>query len=89
MEKSELIQLTDEELLLEKKKMKNARILNAGLIGFLFGIFLFGVVGWIKSSKLSFGVLLPLFMLGYFIYKLLKSPNKYEGLKEVLKERNL
>lgn len=40
MTKEELNKLTDDELLNEKRKMKNNKIINAVLIGFCFGVWL-------------------------------------------------
>lgn len=51
MENKDYSTLTDAELLVEKKKLKNAKILHAALIGFLAGILIFGVVSWILSPK--------------------------------------
>lgn len=75
--------MTDEELLLEAKKMKSFSITNSLLIGFLFGVIIFSVV------KNSWGMLtlIPLF----FIYRMVNDPRnkKVKELKTVFKERSL
>ncbi len=89
MEKKNLFELTDEELLIEKKKLKNSKILHAILIGFLAGILIFGVVAWSLSSEKHLGFLIPMLIPIAFIYKLVKNPNKNKDLEEVLKKRDL
>ncbi|SNR92322.1 FUSC family protein [Flavobacterium sp. ov086] len=82
MEKKELSQLTDQELLQEAKKMKSTSMINALLIGFLLGVVFYSVV----KNTLGFLTLIPLF----FAYKLSNNSkyNKVE-LENLLKERNL
>jgi hypothetical protein len=89
MEKNELNKLTDEELLVEKKKMMKSKLLHAIWIGFLAGILIFGFVAWFLNPEKKLGFLIPMFFPAYFIYKLLKTPNKNKDLEEVLKERKL
>jgi hypothetical protein len=89
MEKKDLCSLSDEELLVQKKKMTNAKLLHAGYIGFLAGVLLFGVVAWIMGPKKQVGFLILMLILVVFIYRLLKAPNKNQELEAVLKERNL
>jgi hypothetical protein len=89
MEKKDLSELTDEELLIEKKKLKNSKIFHAVSIGFLAGILIFGVVSWSLSSEKHLGFLIPMLIPIAFIYKLVKNPNKNRDLEEVLKERDL
>ncbi|SKB64333.1 FUSC family protein [Daejeonella lutea] len=82
MAQKNLTDLTNEELLLEAKKQKNAAIINAVLIGFLFGIIFYSVV------KNTWGMLtlIPLF----FIYKLVNSSKaNTQELDGLLKERGL
>jgi hypothetical protein len=57
MEKKNFSELTDEELLVEKKKLKKSKILHATIIGFLAGILIFGLVSWSLSSEKRFGIL--------------------------------
>ncbi|MCB9350676.1 MAG: FUSC family protein [Lewinellaceae bacterium] len=64
MTKRDLTKLTDEELLKEKRKLKNTKIINATLIGFLVGI----VIWSIAKNTWGFLTLIPLF----FIYKLVR-----------------
>jgi hypothetical protein len=89
MEKKDLSKLTDEELLVLKKKLKKSKVFHATYIGFLAGILLFGVVSWSLSSEKHFGFLIPMLIPVAFIYSLLKNPNKNKDLEEVLKERDL
>ena len=58
-------------------------------IGFLSGILIFGVVSWLLSSEKRFGILFPLLIPVFLIYKLVKTPNNNKELEAVLKERNL
>lgn len=81
MNKKELSELTDQELLDEAKKMKSSFITHAFLIGFLIAIVVYSVV------KNTWGLLtlIPLF----FIYKLTKKSNNHQELKKLLKDRKL
>lgn len=81
--------MTDEELLVEKKILKNSKILHALSIGFLIGILVFGLVSWSMSSEKRFRFLIPMLIPIIFIYKLLKKPNKNKELEDLLKERGL
>ena len=56
-----LDELSDEELLVEAKRMKCTAIINAILIGFLIGIIIYSVL----KNSVGFFTLIPL----YFIYK--------------------
>ena len=89
MEKKELSKLTDEELLIEKKKLKNSKITHAIYIGFLAGILIFGIVSWSLSSEKKLGFLIPMLIPIVFIYRLLKNPKRNRDLEEVLRERGL
>ena len=89
MERDQLLNLTDEELLLEKRKLKNSRIFHAAWIGFLAGIVIFGFVSWSLSPDRKLGFLIPIFFPIFFIYRMLKNPKKNTGLEEVLRERGL
>lgn len=81
MNKTELSNLTDQELLAEAKKMKSSAIQHALLIGVFIGVVLFSVI----KSTWGLFTLIPL----YFVYRLIKAPDNSKALKEVLKERNL
>jgi hypothetical protein len=77
-----LNELTDQELLQESKKLKTAAVINAVLIGFLFGVVFYSVM----KNSWGFLTIIPLFL----AYKLIK--NYKHNPKEVdnlLKERNL
>lgn len=89
MEKKDLYKLTDEELLVEKDKLKKSKVFHAASIGFLAGILIFGVVSWSLSSEKHLGFLIPLLIPLTFIYRMLKNPNKNKNLEEVLRERGL
>jgi hypothetical protein len=89
MEKKDFHKLTDEELLVEKKKLKKSKTFHAVSIGFLAGILLFGIISWSLSPEKNFGFFIPMLIPIAFIYRLLKNPNKNKDLEEVLKERQL
>lgn len=89
MEKEELRKLTDEELLTKKKKLKKSKIFYAIFIGALAGILIFGLTSWVISPDKRLGALLPMLIPVFLIYILIKSPNKNQGLEEVLRERGL
>ena len=82
MNKRNLSELTDKELLQEAKKMKSTSITNAVLIGFLAGIVLYSVV----KNRVGLVTLIPLFL----AYKLVNwSKYNNQELEDLLKERNL
>lgn len=87
MEKDRISELNDEELQIEIKKLKKRKIINATLVGFLAGVFFFGVTSLIIKKNFIVGVpmLIPLF----FIYKLVNSSKKDKQLEVLLKERNV
>lgn len=89
MEKKELSELTDEALLIEKKKLKKSKLFHAMYIGFLGGILIFGMVSWSLSSEKKLGFLIPMLIPIVFIYRLLKNPKRNKDLEEVLNERRL
>ncbi|HBH24358.1 MAG TPA: hypothetical protein DDY13_13155 [Cytophagales bacterium] len=89
MEKKDFYKMTNEELLVEKKKLKKSKLFHATAIGFLAGILIFGVIAWSLSSEKHFGFLIPMLIPVAFIYRLLKNPNKNKELEAVLKERDL
>ncbi|WP_035804730.1 FUSC family protein [Lunatimonas lonarensis] len=83
MDKKQLNELTDKELLNEAKKMKSTQTIDATLIGVLFGILIYSIIA--GNFTIFFGILLL-----YAIYKLAnKEKYKREELKNLLKERNL
>lgn len=81
MNKEELAQLSDEELLERAKNNKPKPIVDAFFIGFLIGIIIYSVT----ASTWGFLTLIPLFL----IYLLLKKPKQYEAVKKELKKRKL
>lgn len=89
MQKKALYELTDEELVVEKKKVKRSKIIHATLIGFLAGIMIFGIVAWSFSSNKHLGFLIPMLIPISIIYRLVKNSKSNEDLEEVLRERRL
>jgi hypothetical protein len=81
--------MTDEELLVEKKKLKKSKVFHAASIGFLAGILIFGIVSWSLSSEKHLGFLIPMLIPIVFIYRMLKNPNKNKDLEDILKKRGL
>ena len=81
MEQKKLSELTEEELLQEAKKMKSNSIMNAVLIGFMFGIIIYSI------AKNSLGILTLIPLL--FAFNLINKSKDDKALKELLKERNL
>jgi hypothetical protein len=63
MTEQELSELTDEELLVEAKKLKSASILSALVIGIMAGVIIYSAV----KSTIGFLTLIPLFI----IYKIM------------------
>ena len=81
MDQKELSEFTDQELLVEAKKMRSNSVVSALLIGFLMGI----VIWSILQNTVGLFTLIPL----YFAFKVFHKPNKNKELKSLLKERNL
>ena len=81
MTHKELSELTDQELLVEAKKMKSTAIINALLIGFMIGVVIYSIV----KNTVGFFTLIPLF----FIYKMFNNSKNHDDLKSILKERGL
>lgn len=89
MEKKNYNEMTDEELLVERKELNKSKIFHASAIGFLAGILIFGLVGWGLSEEKHLGFFIPMLIPIIFIYKLVKNPKGNKDLEEVLKERRL
>ena len=81
MNREELSQLTDEELLEAVKNNKPSPVIDAFFIGFLVGIIIYSIA----ANAWGFITLIPLFL----IYILLKKPKKYKALRKELDKRNL
>lgn len=81
MTEQELLNLTDEELLIRAKKMKSTAIINAVLVGAMAGIIIYSII----NQSISLFTLIPLI----FAFKLINDSKKNNVLKKVLKERNL
>jgi hypothetical protein len=78
MEKKDFSELTDQELLVEKKKLKKAKIFFAASIGFLAGILIFGIVSWSLSPQKHWGFLIPM---------LIPSPSSFPVLRQSINLR--
>lgn len=89
MEEKDYRNLSDEDLKLEKEKLKKSKFNHALLIGFLAGIFLFALIGIIRAGDFNFGFLIALFIPLFFIRKILKNSTSHKELEAVLKERGL
>jgi hypothetical protein len=89
MEKKNYNEMTDEELLVERKELNKSKIFHASAIGFLAGILIFGLVGWGLSEEKRLGFFIPMLIPIIFIYKLVKNPKGNKDLEEALKERRL
>jgi hypothetical protein len=89
MEKRDFSEMTTEELLPEKKKLKKCKITHALLIGFLAGILIFGFTAWVLNPDRRLGFFIPMFLPGLFIYKMIKNSKNNADLEAVLKERGL
>ncbi|WP_299795791.1 hypothetical protein [uncultured Maribacter sp.] len=87
MNTKNLCELTDEELIIEKKNLKKSKIINAFLIGFLASIIAIGIVSSIYGKNYS--VIIPLLFPVYFIYRIVSNSNKNKKLETILKERNI
>jgi len=82
MKQKELSELTDQELLAAAKKNKSTNIIDAVLIGIMFGV----IVWSVAKNNVGFFTLIPLF----FAYKLInKSKYNKTELEKLLKERSL
>lgn len=81
MKLKEIADLTNEELLQEKKKIKSINIANAFLIGIFIGIAVYSTV----KNGFGFFTLFPLF----FAYILFKNGKKSQVLGKELKSRDL
>ena len=90
MNKQDIYKMTDEELLIEKKKVNSSKLLNALGIGFLAGIMVFGIVAWALNPNRHFGFLIPMIIPIVLIYRQLKKPNpNNKDLEDLLKQREL
>ncbi len=81
MNQDELVDLTDEALLQERKKVKLTNTANAVLIGIFIGIAIYSAV----NNGLGFATVFPLF----FVYIAFKNEKKAQALKKELQSRNL
>jgi hypothetical protein len=89
MGNSSYTEMSDEELLAEKKKLKKSKIFHAMSIGFLAGILIFGIVAWSLSPEKKIGFFIPMLIPIFIIYKLVKNSTINDDLEKALKERHL
>ncbi len=81
MNKKELSELSDQELLKEAKTSKSTKLTDAFIIGFLIAVVVYSIV----VNSFGFLMLIPLFL----VYRILKKPKNDNELEKLLKERNL
>ena len=81
MSQKELSELTNEDLLLEGKKIKSGNIMNAVLFGVMIG-----VATW---STVKYGLGIITFFPLLFIQMLLKNNARRKAFENELKERNI
>ena len=81
MIQKELSELTNEELLLEGKKIKSTNVVNAVLFGVMIG-----VATW---STVKYGLGIISFFPALFIQMLIKNNARKKTFEKELKERNL
>ncbi|WKK60227.1 hypothetical protein [Sphingobacterium sp. BN32] len=81
MDKKKLSNLTDQEILDKKKKLKSNQIISAVLIGFLVGIAVYSTV----NKGLGFFTFFPLF----FIFLIAKNKSDLNTINLEMKNRNL
>ncbi len=81
MEKKDVNELTDQELIAESKQASLSPIVNALFIGFLCGILVFSFA----KNTWGFLSLIPLWL----IYKLVQGSKRKEQIDALLKERNI
>jgi len=55
MESNIFTEMTDEELLVEKKKMNRSKFWHATFIGMLAGVVIFGLGAWVFNPNKSIG----------------------------------
>lgn len=89
MENKTYSELTDQELLIEKKKLKKAKIHHAFYIGFMVGILIFGFVSWFLTEDKNLLFLIPMLIPMVFIIKMIKNPKSNDDLEAILKQRGL
>ncbi|MBX9892997.1 MAG: hypothetical protein K2Y12_11800 [Chitinophagaceae bacterium] len=89
MEQKDYAQMSNEALLLEKKKLKQSKIFFAAAIGFLAGVFVFGIVGWILSPKKNLGFFIPMIIPILLIRGIIKKGKENQALETILKERGI
>ena len=81
MKQKDLSELTDQELLLEAKKIKSTTITNAVLIGVMIGIAAYSTV----KNGFGFFTLFPLF----FVLILFRNGTHKKAVEDQMKARNL
>jgi len=89
MEPTDYSKLSDDALLAKKKELKKSQLFYAIFIGFLGGVFGFGMISWMLNPDKKIGLLIPMLIPVVFIYKLIKKNKDNQPLIEALKERGL
>lgn len=77
----ELSELTDQELLEKAKKMKSTNIINAALIGFMFGVLIYSII----KDNVSVATFTPLVL----ILIVINNSKKNKEVEKLLEERKL
>lgn len=81
MEQSDLADLTNDELLQERKKIQYNKVVNATLVGLCIGIAIFSAV----KNGFVFFTFFPLLL----TYPFIKNGKKIQALENEIKSRNL
>ena len=81
MEKKEFADLTNDQLLKEKKKIQYNKMVNATIVGICLGIFIYSAV----KNGFGFFTFFPLLL----TYPFIKNGQKIKILTDELKSRNL
>ena len=89
MEEKDWAQLSDSELLEEKKKLNKSKLFHALWIGFMIGVLIYGLVNWVLSPDKKLAFLMPMLILVHFTRSAIKKNGDNASLIQVLKSRGL
>jgi len=81
MDKNNLNDISDNDLLDKKKQVKSSQIITAVLIGFLIGIAVYSTI----NKGFGFFTFFPLF----FVFLLAKNKSDLNSINQEIKKRNL